>query len=533
MILQNGTIYDGSGGAAIRGDVRIHNGRIAQVGGALQAARGERVIDAAGMAVCPGFVDMHRHLDIQLLSSWDGHAELRQGITTAVGGNCGMSLAPASDAFAGAQYAFYEPVMGVAPNDAPRAFPDYMRALCRAKLPIHAGAMIGTGAVRTSIMGFSDAPMSADALSRAEGMIDEALGAGALGVSMGIMYQPECFNTPAEYARMLRPLGTRGGILCAHIRGEGDSLVKSVEEAIGIAARAGCALEISHFKACGARNWGRAIHRAIDAIEDARARGEDVACDFYPYDGGSTALTTMLPPDFAAGDMAGALARLGTRAGVDAFRAAVAREYPDWDNFALTLGWDRILISGVHAPENARMIGRSVAAAAAEFGFDDGAALAAHLMHTDGGRTAIINMSMCQADIDTVARLPYSSVISDALYSGAASPHPRLYGAFPKIIREYVLERGVLTLADAIRKMTALPASRMGISDRGRIAPGQIADVLIFDPQAFRDHADYGAPKRHATGLTMAILRGEVALEHDVPAGVFAGEAICRGRAGA
>ena len=237
-----------------------------------------------------------------------------------------------------------------------------------------------------------------------------------------------------------------------------------------------------------------------------------MTCDFYPYDGGSTALTTMLPPVFIAGDMKRALARLGTPAGVQEFRASVQSVHPGWDNFALSLGWDRIVLSGVSAAENAGLVGQTVAQAAEACGFPDAAACAAHLMHTDAGKTAIINMSMCQDDIDAVARLPYASVISDALYADAAAPHPRLYGAFPKVLREYVRERGVLTLEGAIRKMTDLPATRMGISRRGLIREGYFADILVFDPGAFRDRADYAHPTRLAEGLSRAIVNGKTAL---------------------
>ncbi|MBO4367862.1 MAG: amidohydrolase family protein, partial [Clostridia bacterium] len=367
-------------------------------------------------------------------------------------------------------------------------------------------------------------------LTKARALIDDAMEEGAVGISLGIMYLPECYSTREEFARILKPVGRRGGLITAHIRGEGDSLVESVKEVIQIAEMSGCALEISHFKSCGMKNWRREIYKAIDCIEDARAKGQDVTCDLYPYDGGSTSLTTMLPPVFVVGDMDKALHRLGTPEGVREFRKASRVLYEDWDNFCVTLGWDRIIISGVQ-PGNERFRGKTVTQAAEEFGFEDAPALAAYLMHAEHGKTAIINMSMCQDDIDTIARLPYSSIISDSIYAETDTPHPRMYGAFPKVIREYVIERGLYTLEEAIRRMTGQPAQRMGLAGRGTITKGNHADILVFDPALFRDNATYEDPARLATGLEWCLVNGAVAIDHDRYTGVRNGMNIRRKKA--
>jgi dihydroorotase/N-acyl-D-amino-acid deacylase len=273
-------------------------------------------------------------------------------------------------------------------------------------------------------------------------------------------------------------------------------------------------------------NWGKDIHRAIELIEDARREGLDVTCDFYPYDGGSTALTTMLPPAFIKGDLQGALKRLGTKEGIEEFRTLSRVRYPDWDNFCVTLGWDRILISGVNRKENEKFLGKRVTEAVKEFGFEDAEELAAHLMYSENGKTAIINMSMHQDDIDTVARLPYSNIVSDAIYAKTDTPHPRMFGAFPKIIREYVNERHLLTLEEAIHKMTSSPADKLGLKDRGRILPGVFADVIVFGLDTFVDHATYTDSARLATGLDYSIINGKIAIDHDMLTGNKAGKNI-------
>ena len=514
--IKNGQIYDGTGAAPFLGDIWIAGERIVSVQPAGTACdlSADETIDAAGRVVCPGFIDMHRHHDVKPLLGWSGEVELRQGITTAIAGNCGISLTPAA-ADPAPQYTYYEAVLGPVPSGMPRTYPEYISALQNARLPLNVGAMPGTGTVRISVNGFARTPLSRPQLDRAAAIIDEALQCGAPGVSMGIMYLPECYGTVKEFVHMLKPLGRRGGILTVHIRGEGDSLVNSVKEVIEIARRAGCALEISHFKACGLRNWRRLIFDAIDLIEAARAEGMNVGCDFYPYDGGSTALTTLLPPTFVAGDMDAALRRLATPEGLVEFTRSVNRDYPDWDNSVTMQGWGRIVISGVYAPENKRYVGMSVERAAEDYGFSTPEELAAQIMYTDGGRTAIISMSMCQDDIDTIARLPYSAIISDAIYADTDTPHPRMFGAMPKALREYVAERHVLTMEDAIYKMTALPARRMGIEQRGELKPGAFADILMFDPRRFTDRATYADPAVLSEGLALMLINGKKVIIDD------------------
>lgn len=520
-------IYDGSLSDPFCGEVWFSGDRIIAVGAPPEGIRADETIAAGGRVVCPGFVDMHRHPDVKPFTKWTGECELRQGISTVVAGNCGISMTPAAPQPA-RQYAFDEPVLGPMCPDPPATYPEYAAALGGRALPVNMAAMIGTGSVRISVKGFEDSPFTEEELLRARGIIDEALRCGAPGVSMGIMYIPECYGTADEFVEMVRPVGERGAILTAHIRGEGDSMVRSVAEVIDIAARAGCALEISHFKSCGIKNWRREIYRAIDLIEQAQAEGMDIGCDFYPYDGGSTALTTMLPPAFVRGDMDSALIRLGTPEGVQQFRSAATIEYPDWDNFAVTLGWERIIISGVTQQRFRPMLGMSVTEAAQKFGYADAPALAAALMHGDNGKTAIINMSMCQDDIDAVARLNYSAIISDAIYADTDTPHPRMFGAMPRAIRDLVRERGVLTLAQAIHKMTMLPARRMGLAGRGVLEEGAFADIAMFDPDRISDRATYADPARFATGLDLLIINGRRAVENDAVINSGAGRFLRR-----
>jgi N-acyl-D-aspartate/D-glutamate deacylase len=322
------------------------------------------------------------------------------------------------------------------------------------------------------------------------------------------LYQPECYSTTAELIALAQPAGKAGGVLCTQIRGEGDILVDSVREMIEIADVAQAPLNISHFKATGIKNWRKNIFRAIELIENARAQGQPVAADFYPYDGGSTTMLSLIPPTVREENAAALFAKLATPEGKDLLRRELAKSHPGWDNMAVGIGWDRIIISSVVLPEHSAYCGKSIGAIAREQGYSESTDLVCDLLVAEEGRVGMIMLSMAQEDIDEVARLPWAALISDSLYGGGAHPHPRLNGAFPKFLREYVRERNVLNFAEAIRKMTAMPAERLGINERGKLKAGYYADVLVFDPMQFNDHADYLHPLEQATGMDIVIVQG-------------------------
>ncbi len=526
LLIINGVIYDGLGNEPFCGKIYIEDERIKKIffegenGEELKQIEKDKdveIIDAGGKAVTPGFIDIHRHCDIQPFYGTDfGKVMLSQGITTTVVGNCGFSMVPVPEEEERAEemFAFAEPVVGPACREI-RTYGEYMDALDKRKLPINFASMLGSGTVKIAVKGFANTPFTEDEMEKVSGYIADALEKGAVGVSAGIMYLPECYNSTEDYARMLAPMGKYKVPLCVHIRGEGDSMVDSIKEVIEIGKKIGCPVEISHFKSCGMANWRKEIHRAISLIEEARKEGQDVTCDFYPYEGGSTALTTMVPPTFVAGDMNHALKRMGTKEGVEEFCKSLELTYDDWDNFAITLGWDRILISGVNKKSNQKFVGKMVSEATKEYGFESEGAFVAWLLHDENGKVAIINMSMCQDDIDTVAKLPYSNVISDSIYAVTDTPHPRMYGAFPKIIREYVEERHVFTMEEAVRKMTSQPAKRMGIARRGQIKEGFYADINIFDSKELKDRATFEEPTQLATGLSCCYVNGKLAWKNE------------------
>lgn len=513
LLIINVNIIDGTGSEPFTGDVLVVDGRIAAMG-SIGAVDGCETIDADGRCLTPGFIDIHRHADLQAFSPAFGAAELSQGITTCISGNCGMSAAPCPTGREDNLYQYLEPCLGKPPMQIGfPTFSEYAQRLSTSSLPLNVGAFVGSGTVRIAVKGFDPTPMTKAEMDSAKGFIAEAMQAGAMGLSMGLMYAPECNYSTDELVALARVAGRQGGLLAVHMRGEGGSLCASVEEVIAIANRAEIPLNISHFKAAGRSNWGGMLHRAIGLIESARARGQDVTCDVYPYAAGSTMLLTVLPPSFLAGGVEAALAALARKETHDRLRAELSKPGCGWDNLVLDLGWGNVVVSSTSRPENRRFIGRCISEIASAEGVDE-VDIVCGLLVSEDGKVGMVLHSMSPGDVEQVLRLPYSSIISDSLYPPAGNPHPRLYGAFPRVIREYVREKGILTLPEAIQKMTSLPASRVGLRDRGLIKQGYIADILLFHPKEVLDTATYADPVQLALGMNDVFVGGNAAIRN-------------------
>lgn len=511
----NGQIYDGSGKKPFLGSLELEAGRIVRVQseGAESSTESEEVLDAKGMAVTPGFIDIHRHHDIAALYDPEfGRLELAQGITTAVAGNCGLAPFPNAPQHMVKQFAYIEPCLGKMPESANmHLFSEFMQALAQKKLPINVAALTGAGACAAAAMGYETRGFTPAEREKAAGYVKDAMESGALGMSFGIMYTPECYLSREDMTTMAKVCAEYGGMVSCHIRGEGNGLVESVKEILAICKEAQVPLNISHFKATGLNNWGHAIGRAIEEIEKAQASGQVVTVDVYPYTGGATTVLSLIPPCVIEGRP---LSYLGTAEGAAHLKREIDREQPGWDNMVKSIGWERTMIGSVTLEKNRRYCGKTVAQIAQELHLEDPCAWLGTLIAEEEGKVGCIIMSMSQEDVDTVMKLPYAAVISDSLYGGGDNPHPRLYGSFPKVLREYVKKRGVLSMQEAIRKMTAMPAERVGILDRGYLKPGYIADINIFDPEKIEDLATFTEPKQLSRGIAYTLIGGEIAAKN-------------------
>jgi dihydroorotase/N-acyl-D-amino-acid deacylase len=398
----------------------------------------------------------------------------------------------------------------------PGCFKDYSEygsALKTANLRINSGFFAGMGAIRIAVKGHANTPFTDKEFDAAREYLSNALENGALGLSSGLIYAPESFNTIDETVKISTVIRGKG-IYCPHMRWESERLLDGINEVLKIAKMAEVPLHISHFKAAGRKAWeDNVMDRAIELLEKERAAGTDVTVDFYPYDCGSAPLSQMVPPSLFEGDRQKGFERLGTPDGIMALRKLLKEGMPGWDNLSEAIGWDQIYIISAKMPENQRFIGQTVAEAVEKFAYQDAADLIGRLLAAEGDDIININRSMRQEDIDKAAMLPYSLVISDSWYS--ENPHPRLFGAFPKFLREYVREKKLMTLEAAIYKMTGFPAERINAYGSGLIKPGNRADILIFSPESFNDLATYNEPKRLAVGMDYVFVNGKLRRSSD------------------
>lgn len=525
-LIKNGLIYDGSGDEPYQKHILIEDNKIIEIT-ENEVSDVDAVIDASNMVVTPGFIDTHRHMDIPALYDEDfGKLELAQGLTTVIGGNCGLGIVPTTNMSRKQVYDFVEPCLGIAPADMKMtSMKQYLDELDMVN-SIRVGSYIGTGAVKAAVKGFSMTPFTAEEMELSKAYIKEALDAGAVGLSMGLMYQPECYSSREEIVELLSAATPFGRPLTCHIRGEGDNLISSVREIIRLADRAGLPLNISHFKCTGIKNWNKVIYEAIEEIEKARSKGQNVTADFYPYCGGSTTLISLIPPVIMEEDMTKLFLKLSRAEGKKKLKEQIMLEHVGWDNMITAIGWERIVISSVTKEANKQFTGLNFKQAARAAGYEDVADFFCEILIDELGKVGIIVLSMSQEDVDTVARLPYSMVISDALYGVSDCPHPRLYGSFPKIIREYVLERGVLTMEQAIHKMTGKPARYLNLTNSGLLKENYIADINIFAPDKIRDYATFEDSKRISGGVAYTLIDGNIIMKDSRMCGNYKVKAV-------
>ncbi len=507
-IIRNGQIYDGSGAAPYCADVGIVGRTIAAIGD-LSASNAKHVTDAAGRAVTPGFVDAHRHADTAILREGFGAAELNQGLTTIINGNCGMSAAPVSGPHADAIASYLYPVTGDLGGIPVERLSDYLNALSARPLPLHTGMLAGLGTVRAAVAGFQKT-LSDDDFRAIRALLDRTLSEGALGVSLGLGYAPECFFDTAGLIRALEPIRNTNVTLSVHMRSESMNLLPSIDEALVLAKALRVPLQISHLKAVGRARWGTLVYEALDKIRTAREDGLDVQCDAYPYTAGSTQLLHVLPPEFLEGGTEAIAARL-----VDPDAQRVLRERflngTDYDNYAMLLGWENIEISSVRLDADKPFVGKTVAEAA---GDAEPWRFCAELLSRNRCAVTMIDKLTAEDDIAAIYRAPFSYVISDATYPRDGIPHPRVYGTCVHILERFVRERGTLSLAEAIRKMTRMPADRYGLKTKGRVAVGADADLLVFDPERVHARATFQDPAQLCEGIDTVLINGVAAIEH-------------------
>ncbi|MEG1953006.1 MAG: D-aminoacylase [Hydrogenoanaerobacterium sp.] len=527
LLIKNGTVADGSGVPVFKADVAVTGREITAIAPRLDY-NAKKVIDARGKLVTPGFIDIHRHADVKLFTKSFGEAELRQGLTTIVNGNCGLSCVPCPQEHRAEILSFLRPVIGEAPLDADfESFTDYMDSVKHTPLPLNVGMCVGNGTVRAATRGYATGKLSVAELVTAQGHLREALEGGALGVTLGIVYAPEYNYSADDFVEVLQPMREYDVPLVTHIRGEGDLFHRSLYEVIGIAKRLGVRLHISHFKCIGKRNWGHGVTRALQILDEARASGLEVDCDVYPYTAGSTQLIQILPPSYLEGGVPEIIKRLSSHACRDELREIFSRPSDDFENLVNSIGWENIRCTSMFCPESLQYLGKSVAEIAQLRG-EDPCDTACNLLVGEECNISMVDFITAEEDVRRVLCSPLSSVISDAVYPAGGVPHPRLYAAFPKVLTDYVRKEHILPLETAINKMTAKPAGVYRLPKKGLLKVGFDADINIFALENLSAPASYEDPMQFCGGFDYIFVNGRLAVEHDKLTQVFAGGLLKR-----
>jgi N-acyl-D-amino-acid deacylase len=520
LVIRGADLIDGTGAKPRRADLAVAGDRIAEVG-QIDRSRGRRMIEATGLALAPGFVDIHSHSDYHLLIQPTADSAVRQGVTLEIGGNCGYAAAPIWGPWLEERAATYRDLYGL---DHPwQSVADYLDRLEAGGISENFGLLMGHNTLRGSAMGGANRSPSSVELEAMVAGARRGMAEGALGLSTGLVYAPACFSKPDELAAIAVEVQKSGGILTCHMRSEGDGLLEAIEEIIGVASLAAIPLQISHLKTSGERNWPKLAH-ALLLIEEARSGGLDVSCDRYPYTASNTGLQAVLPTWALEGGQQERVERLRDSAP----RARIAQELTT--HYAADY-WSRLLISEVTREEHRRYEGSRVAEAATlaakapiDFVLD---LLIAERMQVDA-----IFFTMSEDNLDAILAKPYAMIGSDSGCRGhegplsRGRPHPRTFGTFPRVLGHYVRERRLLDLPTAIQKMTLDPCRKLGLMDRGRLAPGYVADLVLFDPATVSDRATYEAPIQYPAGIHSVFVNGVGVVEAGEHTGARPGRAV-------
>ncbi len=498
LLIRNGILIDGSGQRAEAADLGIEEGLVV-ARGKLDEAPAGRIIDAAGMIVCPGFIDMHSHSDIALLVSPGHEPKIMQGVTTEVFSSCGLGFAPVTHQALQTQR---ELIMSLFGDESGldwnwHSVAEYLRKF-HGRTSVNIVYQVPHGALRLCVMDMKSGPASDEELESMKRLLRESLDAGAFGMSSGLVYAPMCYSDLRESVELCKVVAEYDGIYSIHVRDYQDRMLESVDESLEIARRSGVSLQESHYLCSGSMNWGKSA-LLLERLSRARDEGLNVHCDSYPYTAGSTCLHSYLPRWASQGGRAATLARLANKEMRANIVLDIGRDPTDWSRAELCY-----VASGGNKSLEGRNIGevaKERKQAAAEFICD--------LLLEEELEVVFVYHDGNESDVQAIMSYPFHMAGSDGVHV-KGRPHPRLYGTFPRYLGKYARELKILDWETAIRKMTGLPAEKLGLKDRGVLAVGKAADVVIFDPNTVRDLATYSDPCRYPEGIPFVVVNGAI-----------------------
>ena len=526
LVIRNGRIIDGTGSPWYSADIAVRAGRIAAIG-ALAEAPSKRVIDARGMVVAPGFIDMLGQSESSILVNPHLPSKIFQGITTEITGE-GGSAAPLNPAIRSADKTGYDHY-GITPDWT--TFRQYFARLEKQGMGINLASYVGATQVRRMVLGDVDRAPTPAELERMKALVRDAMHDGAVGVSTSLQYAPAPYATTEELIALASEAARFGGIYATHMRSEGDAIIAALDEAFRIGREAHIPVEIWHLKAAGKANWGR-MPEIVRHIENARASGVDVAANTYAYTAWFNTFSAFIPPWAHDGGDAKLIERLKDPAMRQRIRKDMLAPSTTWDNEWQEIpGPEAILVSVVQNPELRALQGKTIADISKMWG-EDPIDTICDLLIKDNAFTSVAVFGMSEDDVALALQQPWVSIDNDSQGTspdgllGREHPHPRAYGTFPRILRKYVREEHKLTLEDAIRKFAALPAQRMRLTDRGALKNGMWADIVVFDPNTIRDRATFEDPNQLSEGMQYVLVNGVTVIDGGKPTNALPGKVL-------
>ncbi len=528
LVIRNGHVIDGTGSPWYAADIGIRAGKIAGIG-RLVDAPAKRIIDARGMVVAPGFIDMLGQSEMTMLVNPHLPSKIFQGITTEITGE-GSSIAPLNDAILKAGRVTWEHY-GVQPTW--RSFRDYFARLRKQGMGINLASYVGATQVRRMVLGDDDRAPNPAELERMKALVRDAMREGAVGLSTSLQYAPAPYAKTAELIALAAEAAKFGGSYASHIRDEGDSIIPALDEAFRIGREADIPVEIWHLKAAGKSNWGR-MPEIVEHIEAARKSGLDVAADTYAYPAAFNTFSAVIPPWAHDGGDKKLIERLKDPAMRARIRKEMETPSAEWNNeWQQVKGPESFILSAVQNPKLIPLQGKSIAEIAKLWNKDP-IDTVFDILIEDEAFTMVGMFIMDEPDVALAIRQPWVSICNDSQGSaldgvlGKEHPHPRAFGTFPRILRKYVREEKLLTLEDAVRKFTSLPAQRMRFADRGVLKEGMWADVVVFDPETVRDLATFDQPNQLSEGMRFVLVNGVPVIEEGKMTNALPGKVLTR-----
>ncbi|MEY7999696.1 amidohydrolase family protein [Clostridium sp. Mt-5] len=519
VLISNGLIVDGTGNTAYNADIGIIDDKIVKIEKDL-SMEAEKIIDASGLVVCPGFIDVHSHNDlVTFMSEKIRGLKLMQGVTTELVGQCGLGVIPCVN---GKDAGWKNYIKGVVGNpDLKWSFHDldeYMDSIGSRGLKNNYGILISHGAVRTSVMGFNSKIPDEDQLQRMCYLVDDAMKKGAFGMSFGLQYVPGIFSRKHELTALCKVVKNYNGIVMVHVRNHDNTMKKALNEIISVARESGVRLQISHMRSYNSKELGCSAESLIEIVEEAAKRGVTVTFDEHLYLSGSTLMTQLLPPWITEKGTDELIRMLKDVKSLDRVKREIADtsiNYTGWDNYSAIAGWDGILITSLKKPENLKYIGKTIGEISKSLSIHPVDFMAGLLIEENTG-VGIVTLNIF-SDEDTVELIkhPLQMVGSDSIPAGV--PHPRLYGNYPLFIGKFIREKKAVSLEKGIYKSTLFPAVTLGLEDRGQLAVGKTADITVFDFNEISGYEDYSNPRKDPVGIKHVVLNGKIAVENGIP----------------